>query len=247
MNKLVLYSYLPDFACSLESFRKANDLSYDLIFSHYWLSGQVGQEVRSWWGVPHIQMFHTLGVIKNSLGVGEEEPELRIEKEQELARDCDRIIAATAREKAILVDVCGAAPERVAVIPCGVNLHTFHPIDRTTARTKVGLGEGKIVLFAGRIEPLKGIDLLVKAFAALPGRRRLVSSSSVATPQAPPRSSNSKACPAKWASVTHWSSRARSDTNSCLTSTMRLTSVWSRPITRASGWWLWRPWPVVPR
>ena len=103
-------------------------------------------------------------------GVGEEEPELRVEKEQELARDCDRIIAATAREKAILVNVCGAAPERVAVIPCGVNLHTFHPIDRTTARTRVGLGEGKIVLFAGRIEPLKGIDLLVKAFAALPGR-----------------------------------------------------------------------------
>ncbi len=170
MHKLVLYSYLPDFACSLESFRKANDLNYDLIFSHYWLSGQVGQEVRSWWGVPHVQMFHTLGVIKNSLGVGEEEPELRVEKEQELARDCDRIIAATAREKSILVNVCGAAPDRVAVVPCGVNLRTFHPIERTAARTRVGLGDGKIVLFAGRIEPLKGIDLLVRAFAALPGR-----------------------------------------------------------------------------
>jgi D-inositol-3-phosphate glycosyltransferase len=168
MHKLVLYSYLPDFAGSLEDFRRASDLRYDLIFSHYWLSGKVGQEVRRWWGVPHLQMFHTLGVIKNSLGVGEAEPALRLEEEAELARNCDRIIAATAREKAVLVGDCGAAADRVAVVPCGVNLRTFRPIDRTAARTQAGLGAGKTVLFAGRIEPLKGIDLLVRAFAALP-------------------------------------------------------------------------------
>src|SRR5512135_359549 len=104
MNKLVLYSYLPDFACALEAYRKAHQLEYDLIFSHYWLSGQIGQEVRLWWGVPNFMMFHTLGVIKNSLGLGEEEPELRLEKEKELAQNCDRVIATTEREKAVLIE-----------------------------------------------------------------------------------------------------------------------------------------------
>jgi D-inositol-3-phosphate glycosyltransferase len=170
MHKLVLYSYLPDFADSLEEFRRHNKLTYDLIFSHYWLSGEVGREVGRWWGVPNVQMFHTLGVIKNSLGVGVEEPELRVASERQLAMDCDRIIAATEREKTVLIEECGAPADRVGVVPCGVNLRTFHPIDRAEARTRTGLGDGKIVLFAGRVEPLKGIDLLIKAFADMPER-----------------------------------------------------------------------------
>jgi len=171
MDKLVLYSYLPDFACSLEAFRKEHQLKYDLIFSHYWLSGQVGQEVRLWWGVPNLVMFHTLGIIKNSLGVGEDETELRVETESRLAQNCDRVIATTDREKDVLVDSCGASPDRVGVVPCGVNLRTFRPIDRTSARAKIGFGSEKLVLFAGRLEPLKGVDLLMRAFASLPSRR----------------------------------------------------------------------------
>ena len=170
MNKLVLYSYLPDFACALEAYRKEHQLKYDLIFSHYWLSGQIGQEVRLWWGVPNFMMFHTLGVIKNSLGVGEEEPELRLEKEKELAQNCDRVIATTEREKAVLVESCGASANRIGVVPCGVNTRIFRPIDRDAARAKVGLGGEKVVLFVGRIEPLKGVDLLMNAFASLPAK-----------------------------------------------------------------------------
>lgn len=171
MHKLVLYSYLPDFACSLENFRKSNGLKYDLIFSHYWLSGQVGQEVRLWWGVPNLIMFHTLGVIKNTLAVGEEEPQLRVETEGDLARNCHRVIAATEREKAVLVREFGVSPDRVGVVPCGVNLRTFRPLDRQLAREKVGFGNEKVVLFAGRIEPLKGVDILIKAFAGVPDRK----------------------------------------------------------------------------
>ncbi len=170
MHKLVLYSYLPDFACALEAFRKEHGLKYDIIFSHYWLSGQVGQEVRVWWGAPNLTMFHTLGIIKNSLGVGEEEPELRIATERELAQNCDRIIATTEREKNVLVEVCGASPERVGVVPCGVNPRLFRPIERAVAKAKVGLGTEKVVLFVGRIEPLKGIDILMHAFASLPSK-----------------------------------------------------------------------------
>ena len=87
MNKLLVYAYLPDFVCNLEDFRRNNDLEYDLVFSHYWLSGWVGQFLQRWWNVPQMIMFHTLGAVKNALDIGEDEPELRIETERCLAND----------------------------------------------------------------------------------------------------------------------------------------------------------------
>lgn len=173
MHKLVLYSYLPDFACNVENFRKLNGLSYDLIFSHYWLSAQVGQELRVWWGVPHIVMFHTLGAVKNSLGIGEEEPELRLETERELIRDCHRVIASTEREKEALLHYYGASPEKIGVVPCGVNRELFQPIDQRLARQELGWRDDRIILFVGRIDPLKGIDRLLEAVAYLPDTRGL--------------------------------------------------------------------------
>ena len=176
IHKLVLYSYLPDFACSLEEFRKSKKIKYDLIFSHYWLSGQVGREVHQWWGVPHIIMFHTLGVIKNSLGVGEEEPELRIKTEGDLAQECHRIITATDREKTALITAYNISPDRISVVPCGVNLRMFRPFDRKLAAEQAGLhlSEGeKTVLFVGRIDSVKGIDLLIQAVARLKAENRV--------------------------------------------------------------------------
>lgn len=165
MHKLVLYSYLPDFACGLEAFRKRHHLKYDLVFSHYWLSGQVGEEVSRWWGVPHLIMFHTLGAIKNSLGVGEEEPPLRIESEKALARSCRRIIVATGKEKESIIGLLGVPEDKITVIPCGVNLRTFHPVSRAAARSRTGFSEGPVILAVARMEPLKGIERLVRAFA----------------------------------------------------------------------------------
>jgi D-inositol-3-phosphate glycosyltransferase len=170
INKLDLYPLLPDFVSSLDEFRKRRRLKYDLIFSHYWLSGIVGQEIEKRWNVPNIIMFHTLGAIKNSLGVGYEEPDLRIKTETELARSSQRIITATDNEKAALVNGYDVSADKVAVIPCGVNLRTFRPFNRISARDKLGLDNEKIVLFVGRIEPLKGIDRLFGAFAGIPNK-----------------------------------------------------------------------------
>jgi D-inositol-3-phosphate glycosyltransferase len=170
INKLDLYHLLPDFTSSLDIFRKRRRLKYDLIFSHYWLSGIVGQEIGQLWHVPNILMFHTLGAVKNSLGVGYEEPELRIKTEAELSRSCQRVITATKHEKAALVSGYGVPADKVIVIPCGVNLKMFRPVDRISAREKAGLDCEKIVLFAGRIEPLKGIDRLFRAFANIPNK-----------------------------------------------------------------------------
>ncbi|MBA7478629.1 D-inositol 3-phosphate glycosyltransferase [subsurface metagenome] len=167
IQKLAVYPYLPDFVCNLENFRKHNDLQYDLIFSHYWLSGQVGKYLQQRWNVPHTMMFHTLGAVKNAIGIGEAEPELRIETERDLTRDCHHIIAPTNREKENLILHYGALPERISVVPCGVNLEQFKPISKESARQYLGFGNDKIILFVGRIDPLKGIDKLIKAIPYL--------------------------------------------------------------------------------
>ena len=173
MPKLVHYSYLSDFACSLENFRKQNNLHYDLIHSHYWLSGQVGKWLEGWWNVPCIIMFHTLGMVKNLLEIGEVETELRIETEKELVRNYQRIIAATEKEKKDLIHYYQASPETISVIPCGVNLELFQHIDKKIARQELGLADGNIILFVGRIERLKGIDELLRAMPYLKKRSGL--------------------------------------------------------------------------
>ena len=167
MHKLAVYCYLPHFACNLESFRKHNDLQYDLVFSHYWLSGWVGESLQRWWNIPHVTMFHTLGAVKNAVGTGEDEPELRIETEKHLARNCHHTIATTEKEKEDLILHYGASPERISVIPCGVNLELFQPVDKQMAKRQLGFGDDKIILFVGRIEPLKGIDQLLRAMTYL--------------------------------------------------------------------------------
>jgi len=127
----------------------------------------VGEYLQQWWHVPHIAMFHTLGAVKNAIGVGEDEPELRIETEGELARNCHHIIAPTEREKEELVQHYGSSPERISVIPCGVNLELFQPMNKEMAKQQLGFVDDKVILFVGRIEPLKGIDQLLKAMPYL--------------------------------------------------------------------------------
>jgi len=173
IQKLVVYSYLPDFACNLENFREHDGLQYDLIFSHYWLSGLVGEYLQQRWNVPHITMFHTLGAVKNAIAIGENEPELRIETERDLAQNCHHIIAPTEKEKEELVRHYGALPERIGVVPCGVNLEQFKPVDKESARQYLGFSNDKIILFVGRIDPLKGIDKLIKAIPYLRNIRGL--------------------------------------------------------------------------
>jgi len=167
INKLAVYPYLPEFTCNLENFKKHNSLHYDLVFSHYWLSGLVGKYLQQLWNVPHIMMFHTLGAVKNAIGIGEGEPELRIETERDLTRDCHHIIAPANREKENLILHYGALPEKIGVVPCGVNLEQFKPMGKEIAKQQLGFGDDKVILFIGRIEPLKGIEQLLKAMPYL--------------------------------------------------------------------------------
>ena len=167
IDKLAVYAHLPEFADNLEKFREDNDCRYDIVFSHYWLSGRVGEYLRQWWQVPHVMLYHTLGVVKNATGIGEQEPELRLETERELAQNCHRIIATTEREEEALIRYCGASSQRIAVIPCGVNMDLFQPVDKVQAKQQMGFADDKVILFVGRVEPLKGLSQLLRAVACL--------------------------------------------------------------------------------
>lgn len=169
MGKLVQYRHLPDFASNLEDFTRGHHPGYDLIHSHYWLSGQVGQWLSQSWQVPNLVMFHTLGLIKNRLAIGGKESELRLQTEQELVNNCPVIITATAREKDDLVTHYQASPDKIKVIPCGINLELFQPVPKSYARHQLGLNDDRVILFVGRIEPLKGIDRLLAATSQLRG------------------------------------------------------------------------------
>lgn len=170
MPKIAIYSYLQRFTCGVQDFRKANNLDYDLIHSHYWLSGLVGKQLRTWWHIPQVVMFHTLGAAKNSIGIGEDEPELRIESEREVVNNCERIIAATDREREELIEHYGASPQKIAIIPCGVNLGLFKPVDKETARKELSLDHEKVILLVGRIEPLKGLGQMFRALTHITGK-----------------------------------------------------------------------------
>ena len=167
IEKMDVYFALPEFAFNLECFWRDNRLNYDIVFSHYWLSGLVAKYLRQTWGIPYITMYHTLGGVKNALGIGEGEPALRIISEKDTVQDCQRIIVATDKEKQDLMRYYGAAPEKVGVVPCGVNMELFRPIDKKDARRELGLADEKVLLFVGRIDPLKGIEQLIKALPLL--------------------------------------------------------------------------------
>lgn len=143
---------------------------YDLIHGHYWLSGQVGVAAKGRWGVPLVQSMHTLGRVKNAaLAAGDAaEPDLRLRGEAEVIASADRIIANTPAEAGELIRYYDADPARVATVSPGVDLSLFRPGSQRQARRRLGLPQHAIVLmFAGRVQPLKAPDLLLRAAARL--------------------------------------------------------------------------------
>jgi D-inositol-3-phosphate glycosyltransferase len=170
VDKARLHQHLDGFEENLVRFASQQGLTYDLLHSHYWLSGWVALRLQERWDLPHVTMFHTLGEVKNRARVTEHEAPLRIRVEHRLARQADRIVCASQHEKHLLARLYDADPERIAVVPCGVDLDLFQPQDKETARRALGLplaGDERIILFVGRIEPLKGIDILINAAAQL--------------------------------------------------------------------------------
>ena len=163
-----------EFAAGVEAFRAREGLSYDLVHAHYWLSVVAGERLAAGWGVPHLAMFHTLGEVKLRARASEREPAERLEAERRLVHSVDRIVAATEHERQLLRQVFRVPRPRVAVIPLGVDLEQFRPRDQAAARAELGRPEGERLLLAvGRIEPLKGFDILIRALAEMTERERV--------------------------------------------------------------------------
>jgi D-inositol-3-phosphate glycosyltransferase len=172
LDKYTLYNEVPSFAAGVLDIAESEQIQYDLLFSHYWLSGEVACLLRPELAAGWAHIAHTLGLVKNrTLASGASpEPALRIRVEGELAQQADLLVASTADEGLDLIEGYGARPDRVAIVQPGVDLATFQPLDRADARRKIGYGSGRLLLFAGRLERLKGVDVAIRALALLRDR-----------------------------------------------------------------------------
>jgi len=115
--------------------------------------------------VPQLHMFHTVGYFKNraTQSLGGQEPEVRLQVEQQLVAESDHITVSSQPEKVDMIRAYGAPPEKISVVPCGVDTQMFRPLDCTASKKHLRLPDKKLILFVGRIDPVKGIDTLLKA------------------------------------------------------------------------------------
>lgn len=164
--KHLLINHLDEYVAGVRGFAQREGLRYDLLHAHYWLSGVAAHELQKEWPhAPIVQMFHTLGAMKNQVAIGEQDRETaqRIEAERELMQVVSRVVASTPRDKQQMIELYDAPAERIVVIPPGVDTHLFHPIATRRAREWIGTFSEKTVLFVGRIDPVKGLDTWFRA------------------------------------------------------------------------------------
>jgi D-inositol-3-phosphate glycosyltransferase len=169
VDKAQLFDLLPDFSEAVLREQRRRHGEYSLIHSHYWLSGWVAARLRDEWNLPWFHTFHTLARVKNERAAegAVVEPEHRIAVEQAIVRNCDRLIASSTQEADDLVRLYGAARTRLSVVAPGVDLHVFNERPTAALRKRLGLGDAKVVVFAGRLERLKGAETVIRAMAIL--------------------------------------------------------------------------------
>lgn len=169
LPKEAVLGYLPQFTSALLAHAESERRDYRLLHSHYWLSGWVARRAVQRWQVPWVHSFHTLARTKAAAGLPDDP--VRAEVEAVVAARADRLVANSSAEAADLTRLYGTDPERVCVVPLGVDVDDFTP--RSTAATRARLGfepSDRVVLYVGRLERLKGPETLVRAVAALMSR-----------------------------------------------------------------------------
>ena len=173
-----IQEYVPQFTTALLDFTNQAQLHYDLIYSHYWISGAVALHLREAWGVPLVQMFHTLGQMKKRIAnAGTDIPPTtlipppvgqRVDMENKVIAKADRLIAATYAERVQMLMLYRADRRRIDIVPPGVDLTRFQPVSQWIAKKRLNFEPTqKLLVWAGRIEPLKGIDNILYALTLL--------------------------------------------------------------------------------
>jgi len=169
VNRKNLYDFLPEFSGNLEEFILHYQRQYDLVYSHYWLSGLVGEEIKNNFNIPLIHIFHTLAFSKERAArENYEEHRDRLRAEEHLAHVSEAIISSSEHEKLSLIEEYEIPSSKVKVVYPGVNNKLFYPQEKKKVRWELGFkGEDKIILYVGRIEPVKGLFILIEALEML--------------------------------------------------------------------------------
>jgi D-inositol-3-phosphate glycosyltransferase len=165
VQKEKIVGMLKDIASWIPTYQIKNGLHYNLVHSHYYFSGAVGIHLKETWGIPLVHTFHSLGAIKEeALGSQDKSPDTRIQIEKRICQAADRIIATAPQEELDLVEFYGADPERITIVPAGVNLELFSPIPQDEAKTEIAFPtDSFLITYVGRLEKRKGIDTLLEA------------------------------------------------------------------------------------
>ena len=170
LSKKELVKYIPDYFNGIRDFARRKGIHYDLIHSHYWMSGIAAGMLQEEWHIPIIQMFHTLGYMKNKIAqnLTEIEGPYRLIGEQKMMDLADKIIAATPAEVKQLTTHYQVDQQKITVIPPGVDCSHFYPIPKDEAKAFIGIPpDSRMILFVGRIEPLKGVETLLRAISIM--------------------------------------------------------------------------------
>lgn len=165
-------AFLSELTANLMAFATRRSIHYDIAYSHYWLSGAVAAKLKEAWGIRFVHMYHTLGHMKKRIRANEfYRPDKRIMTEAHILRWADRIIAATPAEQAQLRWLYRASRRQIEVIPPGVSPERFQSASSAEARQALGIDpESSMLLFVGRIEPLKAVDTILEALYVLRGK-----------------------------------------------------------------------------
>jgi D-inositol-3-phosphate glycosyltransferase len=165
-EKHQVWRHLPEFVEGVQRFVAGHTLCYEVLHSHYWFSGWVALQLQRSWQVPMVHMSHTLGAAKNAAAQQpwEHEPPRRLRIEREILQRSDVVIAESPASKQHMSQVYDVDSGKIEIIPGGVDIATFRPQDRQQIRQSLGLApEQPVLLFVGRLQPLKGIDILLRA------------------------------------------------------------------------------------
>jgi D-inositol-3-phosphate glycosyltransferase len=165
VDKEDLAEHVAEFAAGIRAFSTAQRIRYDVVHSHYWQSGLAARELARAWDVPMVHSNHTLGKVKNRwLAPGDvPEPLSRLQGEAEVIAAADTLIASTDAEWQQLACLYGAPHDRLKTVYPGVDHRVFSPGDRAQSRAALGLGDEAVMLYVGRVQPLKGVDLAIRA------------------------------------------------------------------------------------